>query len=166
MRSLSPNPSLRPRLASSVLFVRSLPWLLLLLCSGHDIFVPVVRAVADHDYYFTLTEHDLGRRNYAVANGNPFKGLITNPDWYHDPTIMDKIDSSMDIYYVPVGTVMRDDPRVVGVDRAFDWTYVEDRLIASSNRHRHTVLTFAVHYPGSPLSLPGHLEGSDQVPLQ
>lgn len=165
MRPLSPNPSLRPRLDSSVLFARSIPLLLLLLCSGNDIFVPV-RAVADHDYYFALTEHDLGRRDYAVANGNPLKGLITNPEWYHDPNITDKIDSSMDIYYVPVGTVMRDDPRVVGTERAFDWTYVEDRLAASSTRHRHAVLTFAVHYPGSPLSLPGHLEGSDQVPLQ
>jgi hypothetical protein len=115
--------------------------------------------------YHTLTEDQIGKRDVMVANGNPMKGLITNPEFYHDPSI-ESIDSSMDMYYIPVGKVMRDDPDVVGFEAAFDWTYVEERLRASGAKHRHVILTFAVHYPGQALSLPRHLEGSDQVPLQ
>jgi hypothetical protein len=150
---------------------RSILLLLLLFCG--NILAPVVHAAvstnpkkAAGENYVTLTESDIGRRNYMVTNGNPMKGLITNPEFYHDPTIVGKIDASMDMYYIPVGKVMRDDPTVVGVERAFDWTYVEDRLAASGAKDRHAVLTFAVHYPGAPLSLPGHLENNDQVPLQ
>jgi hypothetical protein len=122
-------------------------------------------AEANRQAYFTVTEDDLGRRDYLVSNGNPMKGLIANPEWAYDPNVS-SIDSSMDIYYVPVGKVMRDDPNMVGNDAAFDWSYVEDRLAASGDKGRHVVLTFGVHYPGQPLSLPGHLEGSDKVQLQ
>jgi hypothetical protein len=121
------------------------------------------RVEAQQQAYFTLTEDDLGRRDDMVANGNPMKGLIANPEFYYDPTIT-SIDSSMDIYYIPVGKVMRDDPNMVGSEAAFDWTHVEERLAASSAKGRHAIFSFAVHYPGQPLSLPGHLEG--QVPLQ
>lgn len=120
---------------------------------------------ASDQAYFTVTEDELGKRDYLVANGNPMKGLITNPEFQYDPEV-DSIDSSMDCYYIPVGNVMFDDPDVVGFDRAFNWTYVEERIEASVLKNRHTVLSFAVHYPGDPLSLPRHLEGSDEVPLQ
>lgn len=122
-------------------------------------------AHAANEPYFTLHETELGVRDYRVANGNPMKGLIANPEFWYDPQI-DSIDSSMDIYYIPVGNIMRDDPNIVGGESAFDWSYVEDRLRASGEKHRHTVLTFAVHYPGKPLSLPGHLQRSNEVPLQ
>lgn len=61
---------------------------------------------------------------------------------------------------------MLNDPHVVGFDRAFDWWYVEDHLGAPGTKYCHTVLTFAVHYPGQPLSLPGHLKNSTNAPLQ
>lgn len=109
--------------------------------------------------YFTLYEDELGARDYRVANGNPMKGLIPNPEFWYDPDV-ESIDASMDIYYIPVGEIMRDDPDIVGPERAFDWKYVEDRLKLSGEKHRHAVLTFAVHYPGTPLSMPGHLNRS------
>jgi hypothetical protein len=148
------------RMMTGQLLIRTLGSLLCLLAL-YNIAGRVVEA--QQQAYFTLTEDELGRRDYMVANGNPMKGLITNPEFFNDPTIT-SIDSSMDIYYIPVGKVMRNDPNVVGVEAAFDWTPVEERLAASGAKSRHAIFTFAVHYPGQPLSLPGHLEG--QVPLQ
>jgi hypothetical protein len=132
---------------------------ILLLCG--NIFV----VLATNATYFTLTENEIGRRDFSVANGNPMKGLIANPEFYYNRSV-DNVDSSMHIYYIPVGKIMLDNPDVVGHDRAFDWSYVEERLAISGAENRHAVLTFAVHYPGEPLSLPGHLNHSDQVPLQ
>lgn len=115
-------------------------------------------------FYHHIGVDELGDVNYEATSGNPLRGLIANPDFWHDPTVRN-IDSAMDIWYIGLDSVMRNNPDWVGPEAAFNWTIVEDRLARSGANGRHAVFTFNVHYPGEPLRLPPHIR-SMNLPLR
>lgn len=109
----------------------------------------------DHHYYYTTTsrDKDIGIFNPRASAGNPLKGLVANPGFSNFDPDATSIDASLDHYYVGLKEVLVGDPDVVGLDAAFDWTALEDRLEASRARRRHAVLSFLVHHPGKPLQV-------------
>jgi len=111
------------------------------------------RKSATKDYYYTTTsrDKDIGIYNPTASAGNPLKGLVVNPGFSNFDSDATSIDASLDHYYVGLKEVLVADPDVVGLEAAFDWTALEERLEESKKRRRHAVLTFQGHYPGKPL---------------
>jgi len=114
-------------------------------------------------YYYTTTsrDDDIGIENPYACAGNPLKGLIGSPRFGNYDPWATSIDASMNFYYVGVDSVMIADPDEVGLEAAFDWTYLEERLDESAAENRHVVLSFTLHYPGRPLMVPQYLLDED-----
>ena len=108
-------------------------------------------------YYFTATEAELGAYDPDVAIGNPLKGLFGSP-WYNNYNASTSIiPAALEWYYLGFDDLMINDPDVVGIDLAFNWTTLENALEDSASRSMHAVFTIVCHYPGQPLMLPLYL---------
>jgi len=113
----------------------------------------------EKDYYYKTNsrDDDIGVENLYASAGNPLKGLVANPGFGNFDPSVDNIDVSLDFYNVGLSEILVDDPDVVGVEAAFDWSALEQRLEESATRKRHVVLSFMVHWPGKSLFLPQYL---------
>lgn len=115
------------------------------------------RFAAANNPYVVLDHQVLGDVDVGVTAGNPMTGFFANPTFFnYDPSVT-SIDSSMDSFYLGLNAVMMDDPDVVGMESAFNWTAFEEILDTSAARNRHAVVSFMVHRPGRPLYLPQFL---------
>jgi hypothetical protein len=108
-------------------------------------------------YYYSAPTSSLGAVNFDVTIGNPFKGLMGSPIYpnymYDSP-----VTSSLEWFYLGLDYVMKDNPDVVGKDKAFDWTLLEKRLQGAASRSKHVVFSVAAHYPGwGKLNVPQYL---------
>lgn len=116
-------------------------------------------------HYFTATEEDLGSYDPDEATGNPMKGLYGSP-WYNDyDASKNVIPSALEWYYLGFNDLMINDPDVVGIDLAFNWTKLENALEDSASRSMHAVFTIVCHYPGEPLLLPSYLIDNPSLQL-
>jgi hypothetical protein len=107
--------------------------------------------------YWTTTS--LGFANLDATLANLLKGLSGNPQAGHLSSWPESIPSSLHHYKFGLDTVMMGDPGVVGIQRAFNWTILDDVLKGAATYRAHTILCSYVHYPGTPLNLPKHLVG-------
>lgn len=116
------------------------------------------RRVRQEKYYYSTSSDDvLGSLNPIAAAGNPLKGLLGNLDFNNFDWSASSIDASMEYYYVGLDEMMIGNPDVVGMDAAFNWTAMENRLNGAASRNRHVVMSVICHYPGRPLNVPQYL---------
>ena len=117
------------------------------------------KAEQQKTYYYTTTsrDDDIGIENPYSCAGNPLKGLIGNTQFGNYDPWATTIDASMNFYFVGVDSVMIDDPDEVGLEAAFNWASLEEKLDESAAQNRHAVLSFTLHYPGQPLMVPQYL---------
>jgi hypothetical protein len=110
-------------------------------------------------YYYNISSVQvLGAPNPEAAIGNPLKGLVGNVDFTNYDPQATSIDMSLEFYYIPLDELMFGNPDVVGVDKAFNWTFLESRLEGAKSRRRHMVMTPFVHFPNwGRMSVPKYL---------
>jgi hypothetical protein len=110
-------------------------------------------------YYFnTSSIQVLGAPNPEAALGNPLKGLVGNVDFTNYDPQATSIDMSLEFYYIPLDELMFGNPDVVGIEKAFNWTFLESRLEGAKSRRRHMVMTPFVHFPNwGRMSVPKYL---------
>jgi hypothetical protein len=116
-----------------------------------------VQSSTEQVYYWET--NSLGFFNLVPTTSNPLKGLSGNPQAGHPSTWPESIPSSLHHYKIGLDLVMLGDPDVVGVQSAFNWTYVDEALRIAETFRAHTILRFYIHYPGAPLNIPAYLMG-------
>jgi hypothetical protein len=102
------------------------------------------------DYYYTTTDAAiLGDINPEATIGNPFKGLLSSPDWTGTSTPKD-LPTSLEFYYIGLDNIM------IGNDQ-FNWGVLDKTLNNAANRHKHVIWRVYCHYPGRALAVPQYL---------
>jgi hypothetical protein len=134
----------------------------LLSCFLSLAFVQASLVRGSHDerqegrYYYELSSEQLGKVDPAAARGNPLRGLMGGATYALPDTFADSIDSSLEFYNIGLAEAMKG-------DNEFDWTVLEGLLDDTASRNRHAVLSFFIHWPGSPLQLPTFLLSSIEM---